>query len=125
MRTNNPIPKGHQGAFMKLIRSMLIVGGLVAAFLAFTPTEPRAQSHDVGACIRCEAYGNPETCKRCLDKPDSTKATVPAPCKAAVPDCKARLDGECKPIGNPSQFVSCLGEDKKCQAAVAKCEAWK
>lgn len=83
---------------------------------------PAAAEVDPGACIRCEAFGDAETCKRCLDKPDSTKATVPAACKAAAnTDCKARVTGECKVLGNPTQFLSCLKEDPKCAAAVAKC----
>lgn len=76
---------------------------------------------DPGACIRCEAFGDAETCKRCLDTPQSTKATVPAACKAAATECKARVNGECKTIGNPAQFLSCLKEDPKCSDAVKKC----
>lgn len=50
---------------------------------------------------------------------------MPAQCKAAAAPCKARLDGECKPLGNPMQFLSCLKEEKGCAAAVEKCETLK
>lgn len=77
---------------------------------------------DPGSCIRCEAFGDTETCKRCLDTPTSTKATVPAACKAAAAECKTQINSECKTLGNPAQFMSCLKEDKKCAAAVTKCQ---
>lgn len=99
--------------------------GLVCAVLAtglWLGSKPASAEVDPGACIRCEAFGDAETCKRCLDTPTSTKATVPAACKAAAnTDCKAQVTGECKVLGNPTQFLSCLKEDKKCAAAIAKC----
>ena len=99
--------------------------GFVCAVLAmgFSPGNKAAAADvDPGACIRCEAFGDAETCKRCLDTPDSTKATVPAACKAAAnTDCKAQVNGECKVLGNPTQFLSCLKEDKKCADAIKKC----
>lgn len=99
--------------------------GFVCAVLAVgfsLNNKVTAADVDPGACIRCEAFGDVETCKRCLDTPQSTKATVPAACKAAAnTDCKARVNGECKLIGNPTQFLSCLKEDQKCADAVKKC----
>ena len=99
--------------------------GFACAVLAmgiWLGSKPASAEVDPGACIRCEAFGDVETCKRCLDTPQSTKATVPAACKAAAnTDCKVRVTGECKAIGNPTQFLSCLKEDQKCADAVKKC----
>lgn len=109
---------------MSLINRLAGIGLACAVMAAgfWLDSRPAAAEVDAGACIRCEAFGDVETCKRCLDKPDSTKATVPAACKAAAnTDCKARVTGECKLIGNPTQFLSCIKEDQKCAAAVAKC----
>ncbi|MFO0997751.1 MAG: hypothetical protein U1F33_13805 [Alphaproteobacteria bacterium] len=112
---------------VKTFAFLLLAVGVSWATGALLASSARAVDIDPGACIRCEAYGNAETCKRCVDKPDGSKATVPAPCKAAgaSPDCKKQLEGECKPLGNPTQFLSCLKEDAKCKGLVEKCEAFK
>ena len=113
---------------MPILRTLkaLAFAGAVAVLAGLgAANQAAANSHDPGTCIRCEAYGNAETCRRCLDTPQSTKATVPALCKAAAGACKTRLDGECKPLGNPTQFLSCLKEEKTCAAAVEKCETLK
>jgi hypothetical protein len=115
---------------MRIVKTLAFLFLVIAASFGtgvVLSTAARAVDIDPGACIRCEAYGNVETCKRCLDKPDSTKATVPAACKAVAnnADCKKQLEGECKPIGNPSQYLSCLKDDAKCKPLVEKCEAFK
>ena len=111
--------------FMCYLKSLALAAVFAVVVGLGFATGVQANSHDPGVCIRCEAYGNAESCRRCLDKPDSTKATVPAQCKTAATACKVRLEGECKALGNPMQFVSCLKEEKTCAAAVEKCETLK
>jgi hypothetical protein len=115
---------------MRIVKTLIFLFLAVAASIfAGVMLSATANAIDIepGACIRCEAYNNAEACRRCLDKPDSTKATVPAPCKTVANDasCKKQLEGECKPIGNPQQYLSCLKDDAKCKPLVEKCEAFK
>lgn len=112
-------------AFTRYLKGLVLAAVFAVVVGLGFATGVQAKSHDPGVCIRCEAYGNAESCRRCLDTPSSTKATVPAQCKAAATACKVRLDGECKILGNPMQFLSCLKEEKTCATAVEKCETLK
>ncbi|MFN0042084.1 MAG: hypothetical protein ACKVSF_02600, partial [Alphaproteobacteria bacterium] len=78
--------------FMRYLKGLALAAAFAVVVGLGFATGVQANSHDPGVCIRCEAYSNAESCRRCLDKPDSTKATVPAQCKATVAPCKVRLD---------------------------------